>query len=142
MSLTAANAVIMLTIPGVFNSPQQLQQFAADDVFATDAVASAEVAMGVDGFLTGGFVFNPIAQGFTLQADSPSNQVFDDWFGAQVAAKENLIANGLIVLPAVARKWTMIRGFLTSYAPMPDGGRVLKQRRFGVTWQSASPSPA
>lgn len=141
MSITAANAVIMFSIPGVFPAPQQLQQFAADDIFATEALAAAEVQMGVDGFLTAGFVFNPVAQGFTLMADSPSNAVFDNWYAAEQVIREKYQASAIITLTSLRRKWTMVKGFLTSYPPIPDAGKTLRQRRFGITWESASVSP-
>ena len=83
MSLTAANAVITLTIAGVFNAGQQLQQFAADDVFSVEQVTPTETLMGVDGFLSGGRTPVPVPWTISLQADSPSNFIFEQWFAAQ-----------------------------------------------------------
>ena len=53
-TITGASAVIMLSVPGLFSTPQQLQGFATDDIFDTAAIASAETLMGVDGNLSGG----------------------------------------------------------------------------------------
>lgn len=141
MSITSSNAIVMFTIPGVFNTPVQLQQFSADNVFATEALATAEVSMGVDGVLTAGFVFVPVAQGYTLMGDSESMAIFDDWYAAEQALAEKIAANAIIQLPAIRRKWSMFKGFLTSYPPIPDAGKVLAPRRFGVTWEKASLSP-
>ena len=50
-TLTAANSVILLTIPSLFPVAQQLQGFSAEDVFDTDQLDTAETMMGVDGKL-------------------------------------------------------------------------------------------
>ena len=139
-SITGANSVYMLSITGLFPAPQQLQGFAADDVFSTDPVQSAETLMGVDGLLSGGFVFAPIVQGVSLQADSDSNFIFDEWWAAQQQAREVYIANGLVILPNLGTKWNLSRGFLTSYPPMPDAKKLLQPRRFGITWGSVTPA--
>ena len=55
-TITGSSAIVMLSIPGLFTQPQQLQGFDMDDVFDTDQIASVETKMGVDGRLSGGFV--------------------------------------------------------------------------------------
>src|SRR6266478_393292 len=104
-SITGATTIITITIPPLFSSPQQLQGFAADDVFETDPIDSIERYMGVDGIMSAGFVFVPITQHFALQADSPSNAVFDQWWNAQFAAKDVLFASGVAILIALGTKW-------------------------------------
>ena len=138
-TITSANAIYTLSIAGLFPSPLQLQRFSADNVFSTQPLASSEVMMGVDGFLSGGFVFNPVVQTISLQADSASNNVFDQWHQAQQAAREVYIAQGIIILTAIGKKWTLDRGFLTSYPPIADAAKVLQPRRFGITWNSIVP---
>lgn len=138
-SITSANAVFTLAIANLFPSPIQVQRFSSDNIFATQPIASSEVMMGVDGYLSGGFIFNPVVQTVSLMADSSSNDLFDQWHQAQQAAQEVYIAQGIIVLSAVGKKWTMNRGFLTSYPPIPDASKVLQPRRFGITWNSLVP---
>lgn len=140
-SLTAATAVIMITIPGIFNSPQQLQQFAADDIFSTDPIAPAEVSMGVDGILSAGFVFVPVKQKFSLQANSPSVTVFDNWYGGQQVALDVFEAAGLITLTSLKKKYALVRGFLTGHPLMPDAGRTLKPLSYEITWQQVTGQP-
>lgn len=139
-SLTAANAIIMLTIPGVFTPPQQLQQFAADDIFSTEQLKSAETEMGVDGQLSGGFVFVPVKQSITLQANSPSCAVFDTWWAAAQAGIDVFSAFGVITLPSLKSKWALNNGFLTGYMPIPDAGKLLKPRKFEITWGQMLPA--
>lgn len=139
-SLTAATAVYMLSISDLFPTPVQLQGFAADDVTDTEAIPSAEVLMGVDSKLSGGFIYAPIPQTITLQADSDSNFVFDQWWAAQQQQQEAFIANAVIMLKAVGSKWNLTRGFLTSYKPMPTVKKILQPRQFQITWNFVLPS--
>ena len=60
-SITSANAIFLLSISGLYSVPQQLQGFAADDIFDVSGVSPGEVMMGVDGKLSGGFVYNPVS---------------------------------------------------------------------------------
>lgn len=139
-SLTAATAVYILTISDLFPIGQPLQGFAADDVFAVEQVPSAEVLMGVDGRLSGGFIYAPIVQNISLQADSDSNFVFDQWWAVQQQQQEAFIANATITLKAVGTKWNLTRGFLTQYKPIPDAKKILQFRQFQITWNSILPS--
>ena len=141
-SLTAANAVIMLTIPGVFSQPQQLQQFAVDDVADADTLTVAETLMGVDGVLSGGYVFNSVKYTYSLQANSPSCFVFDQWKAAQDAEEDTFNANGILVLRSLGTKWTWTNGFLTEWKPAPDIKKILQPRKFQITWERVSPQPS
>lgn len=141
LTITAANSILFLSIEGLYNSPQQLQGFAADDVFDTETISPAETMMGVDGHLSGGFVFNPIRMNVALQADSASNFIFETWKAKQEQIGEIYIANGQVHLPAVKRKYVMIRGFLTSIPPTPAARKVLQSRRYQITWERISAAP-
>lgn len=141
-TITSANAVIVITIPSVFPIPQQLQGFAADDVFETDPLESAETLMGVDGRQSAGFVFVPVHQTFALQADSPSVFIFDTWWAAQQIAHEIFTANATILLTSVSKKWAMTNGVLSNYKPLPDAKKVLQPQRFRITWESSLPAVA
>jgi hypothetical protein len=135
MSITSANAQILLTVTGVFNSPQPIQQFAAEDIFTNEPVQAAETAMGVDGVLAAGFVFAPVPWSVSLMADSPSNSFFDQWYQANVAAIDVFRANGSVWLPSLNRKFSMLNGALTTYRNMPDAAKTLRSRAFVITWQ-------
>lgn len=139
-SLTGANAIITLAVAGIFPAPQQLQGFAADDVFDTDAIESAETVMGVDGKLSAGFVYVPVRQNYSLQADSASIFFFDTWWAQQQATRDIFFASGVTLLTAVGKKWAMSRGVLTSYTPIPATKKLLQPQRFSITWESLLPA--
>lgn len=141
MSLTAANAVIMLGVSGIFDQPQQIQGFSTDDVFDVDQIKRVETQMGVDGVLSGGFVYNETTQTFTLQSDSASNFFFDQWDLAQQAAQETFEASGTIFLPSIGVQWACVKGFLTDVPPMPSVGKLIKPRKYTIRWGSVTPAP-
>jgi hypothetical protein len=140
-SITSANSIYMLAVTGLFTVPQQLQGYDVDDAFATEAIDTAEVKVGVDGILSSGFIFVPSPQTITLQADSSSITLFEAWRAAEVAAKEKYFASGIISLPSLSRKYTLLNGVLTSYVPISDVKKVVQPRKFGITWESITGVP-
>lgn len=140
-TITAANAVFQLGVPGVFNTPQQLQGFATDDAFTNGAQELAEIIMGVDGILSAGWVPAPFEQTIHLQADSPSIITFETWQAAERAIQEKLPAFALVKLSSVQRQYSMPVGYLKTQAPMPSARKVLQPRDFVIVWGVAAPSP-
>lgn len=140
-TLTTANASIQLSVPGLFDTPLLLQGYAADDIFGTEPIDNGEVSMGVDGNLSAGFVFVAVKQSYNLQANSDSNLLFDELFNAEQAAAEKFPVTGLVTLLAINSKWTMRRGFMTTYQPIPDGGKILKARKHTITWERVQKQP-
>lgn len=140
-TITSADTVFTLAVQTLFPTPQQLQGFATDDIYGVAQIKSVEVMMGVDGVLSGGFVFVAVPQKITLQADSESNDVFDLWWTTMQATKGVLRASGLIQLPAIATKFVHTTGFLTGYTPIPTAKRLLQPREYEITWQSIVPAP-
>jgi hypothetical protein len=140
-SITSANATLMITIGIIFPTPTQIQNFAADDVTDVDELESAQVQRGVDGNLSGGFVYPDIKQSIMLMADSPSIDIFDQWYNAQVANRTTYTANAIIVLD-VGKKWTFTKGFLTGYKPLPQAKKLLQAQRFNINWESVVSAPS
>lgn len=139
-SITAVNAIYTISITGLFSAPQQLQQFSADDIFDTEAVEQIELQMGVDGHLTGGFVYAMVKQGITLMADSPSNDIFEQWRSAEKAARDIYWANASVTLPAIGKSYAMTRGALSSYPSFADAKKTLQPRKYAITWGDVSPA--
>ena len=138
--ISAANAVVTLTIPGIFNQPVTLAGYSAENVFDTEEIDAAEILMGVDGVQSGGFVNVPIPQRYHLQADSPSNIVFDTWFQTEKANQATFVCQGLILLQSIGTKWTMNNCLLRRTKPLPDAEKILRPRTFTISWESIIPS--
>ena len=140
-SITSSNSVYLLSITGLYAVPQQLQGFAADDIFDTESIETAETIMGADGKLSAGFIFVPIKQSVMLQADSDSNTLFEAWYAAEQTAREKSFANGVVHLPGIGRSYVMTNGVLTTYAPISDAKKVMQPRKYGITWESIKGAP-
>ncbi len=140
-TITAANAVIMLSVSGLFDAPVQLQGFSADDVFSTEAVENAEVIMGVDGVLSGGFIYNPVKWDITLQADSDSNDLFETWHSNNAPPNDIFTGDATVILKSIGKAYTLTRGFLMNYPSMPDAKKVLQPRKYGLVWNKIEPAP-
>ena len=140
-SITSANSIYMLAVTGLFITPQQLQGFAADDIFDTEPMENAEVLMGVDGVLSAGFVFVPVKQSVSLQADSASNTLFEAWYAAEQAAKEKYFATGIVRFPSISRSYALTNGVLSTYPAISDAKKVLQPRKYSITWGSVIGAP-
>jgi hypothetical protein len=138
-SITSVNAVLIFAVPSVIN-PVQIQGFSVDDIFGVDPIPVAETLMGVDGKLSAGRINAPIKQGIFLQADSPSNAVFDTWYQQQLLANDVYFANATITLSSVQKKYALTKGVLETYPPISDAGKILKVRKFTVIWESITPA--
>ena len=139
--ITSANTVFMIGAANVFASPQQLQNFSADDIFDVDALRVAEEMMGVDGLLSAGFVFEALHQTVRLMAGSSSGYVFDNVYQYEKASVSKVQLNAVVKFPSLGIKFTMQKGFMLTYAPMSAARKVLQPRAFGLSWESAVPSP-
>lgn len=139
-TITSANSVFTIVVPGLFPAPVQLRGYATDRAFTTEAVDLAEVQMGVDGRMTAGFVPNPVKQTITLQADSPSKDIFTALIQAMKTAREVYFVSGSIALPSTGEAFTLTRGILTNAKQIPDAQKVLQPMDFVITWESVSRS--
>ena len=139
-TITSANSVFTLVVAGLFPAPVQLKGYASDKAFTTEALDLAEVQMGVDGRMTAGFVPNPTKQTITLQADSPSKDIFTALIQATKTAREVFYISGTIALPSTGESFTLTRGILTNAKQIPDAQKVLQPMDFVITWESVSRS--
>ena len=139
-TITSANSVFTIVIAGLFPAPVQLQGYASDKAFTTEALDLAEVQMGVDGRMTAGFVPNPTKQTITLQADSPSKDIFTALIQATKTAREVFYISGTIALPSTGESFTLTRGILTNAKQIPDAQKVLQPVDYVITWESVNRS--
>lgn len=140
-TITSANAVFMIQILPVYTVPVQLQGWAADDAFDTDAIEAAEALIGIDGVASYGWLPSLKKMKLTLQADSASNGIFEAVYTAQNAVREVFLMQGTIMLTSTGEVYNLVSGAMTSYSPMPAAKKVLQPRQYGITWQDITPSP-
>lgn len=140
-TLTAANAIITLSVAGLFPVAHRLQGFSADNIYETPSQEVAETAMGVDGRLSAGFVYNPVEQTFIIQADSASNAFFEQWAAFQQQNQDVSPCSGQTALPSVGRTYISTRGFLVGLQPLPNAAKILQPRRYVIRWQGVQSAP-
>lgn len=139
-TLTAVNSVLMLSIAGLYPTPQQIQGFATDDAFATDDVDTAETMMGVDGRMSAGFTpfITPLT--ISIQADSPSLIIFENWLAAQKAARDTYTGAVTILLPAISRKYAFTNGVLVKAPSMPGVKKLLEAVKYTINFERCEPA--
>ncbi len=76
-TLTSANAILLLSVNGLFDTARRIEGFSSDDITDADAIETVETSMGVDGRLSGGYVHVATRQKIVLQADSLSIEFFE-----------------------------------------------------------------
>lgn len=134
-TITSANSVFTIVVPGLFPAPVTLKGYSTDKAFATEAVDLAEVQMGVDGRMTAGYVPNPVKQTVSLQADSPSKDIFSAMIQSMKTAREIFYITGSISLPSTGEVFAMTRGVLTNAKQIPDANKVLAPQDYVITWE-------
>ncbi len=139
--ISCANAILTISQPILFPTPQQIQGFAPKNMFDVPEIQSLESMMGADGKLSFGFIYVEIPWNITLQADSASNLIFDTIWTQQQATKGVYPVNGLLKLPSISSKFTFTNGGLKRYKPAPDGKEVLQTRSYGFVFESIAPAP-
>lgn len=139
-TITSANSVFSITVPGLFNSPVQLQGYSADKAWDTAAVVVTETQIGVDGRKTAGLVFNPVKQTFSLQADSPSVNIFEAIYNAQKVVRDVYYIYATIDLPSTGESYVCTKGTLEDYNSVASAGKVLQMRDFSINWQNIIPA--
>ena len=78
---------------------------------------------------------------YTLQADSDSNLIFDEWNAFEDANLVKIPISGSTILTGLGTKWEQTRGFLMMYTPIVSAGRIAKPRKYEVRWERVAPQP-
>ena len=140
-SITSANSQIMLAVVPVFPVPQQMQGYAAEDIFDTDDADLAEVVLGLDGKQSSGWIPHNVKWRITLMPNSPSISFFDALIAAQDALQDTFSLTGVVTLPGPGKKFSMNNGTLTRGKILPDAKKTLQPQTYEITWESVHPAP-
>ncbi len=141
-TITAANAVLLLSVASLYNVPQQIQDFGVDDAFLVDVLDMGEVQVGVDGTGVGGWVPRAPTMTIRLLATSISIPIFENWIAFEDQQQEVAYAAATISMPSIQRKYTCYQGMLMRISTMADVRKVLSNREFHVTWLPQRGRPA
>ena len=130
----------MLSVPGLFPVPQQMQGFSAERAWESNAIDFTESQISIDGRKASGFVFSLQTQKWSLQADSPSKQFFISIVNAMRAARDVYQISGTIDLPSTGESFVCLKGTLKNCKVLPDGAKVLQPMDFEIEWESVQPT--
>ncbi len=135
-TITSANSVITLVVPGLFPAPVQLSGYAVDKAFLTEAADSAETQMGVDGKMSAGYTPTTRKVTISLQADSPSRDIFSAINQAQKTARDVFFMSGTITIPSTGESYALTRGVLQNMMDIPTAAKVLQPVDYVTIWES------
>ena len=139
-TLTSANSIFTIVVPGLYNTPVKLEGYAADKAWDFNPVTLAVTVIGVDGKKSAGYTPALVPQSIALQGDSKSRRVFKDIIQATIQNKETYRIDGTIVLPSTGESVTLTNGTLTE-APMAQSAHnVLQQVEYTITWETVLPT--
>lgn len=114
-TLTAANSVLLVRCPGVYDSYVQLSGFQADNIFNLGDITIGQTVAGADGKLSGAFVFNEQAFTINLEANSPSVTVMENCASNFLKNKETVQMDFQLTLPSIG-KTASFSGFMITHA--------------------------
>lgn len=140
-TITGANSSFILSVAGVFLTPQIIQEYAADDAFTQEAFDLTETRMGADAHLTGGYVPSPKRLSVMLMADSTALDTFLIWKAAIEAAKETFPGRAVIALPSINKAFTFNRVFFKNTGAMPSFKKVLEPVVAVLEYQDLTSAP-
>lgn len=138
-TLTSTNSVFTISVEGVYKGVR-VEGFASDDAFTVGAKQTGVGMVGVDGKFSYGYTPSVAEQNITLQADSPSIDLFDDIYKLQENAREAYLLQGNIYVPSTGKSYALTNGVMTSYTPVPDHKQTLSPQSFTIVWGRITPS--
>lgn len=139
-TITAANAVFTLTVPGIYDSPVKIEAFSTDAMLSAEQTNPGVAEMGVDGHLSFGWVPVPTVVTITLAADSPSLEIFENWDAYQKAAQEVYACSAQFTVPGLGKTYTGTRGVLTAMQPVPNAAKTMQAPAYAVTFEKWIPA--
>lgn len=137
--ITSADAIYTLTVSALWGAPITLNNWATDRGWETEAVEMAEFRMSMDGKLNKGFVPRAIQQTLHLSAGSSSIPYLEALVTGQRVSRQIYTLGGELTLPSLGRRYTFINGGLGTATLSPNGGAVLDDRTFQITWENVFP---
>jgi len=135
-TITSANSVFHIIVPGLYPYPTKIEGFASDKAFLFDAIDIAEIQMGVDGEMTAGYTPMPTIQTVSLLASSPSKKVFLTIAQYMKTIKNVIYIAGTIILPSTGESFTLTKGVLSKVQLVPEHAKVLNPMDFQIHWKS------
>ena len=140
-TITSANSVLILSVTGLYNVPQIIQGYAADDAFSVQPVARSESVMGVDARKSSGKINSLKELSITIMPDSPSLFLFEAWMNMEDATGDLFRCDGGIRIPSIGRNYVLVNGTMQEASIVPAAGKRLKEMSFKLVFEKIIPEP-
>lgn len=133
-TITSADCIFTLNVDGLYPTGVRLQGFAADNIYSTSEKTLAETVMGVDGFLSAGFIFTSVNQTINIMPDSASWRVFENWAMLSESGIAVFRCNATVILPGLGKKYTHTNGVFKSWKALPDAQKTMQPGQAVIEW--------
>lgn len=121
-TLTAANSILKLRCKGVYDDYVTVKGYQVDNAFSMGETTIGEVRAGVDGILSGGYVFNASQFQMFLEANSATTTVMETIQKYIRTNKETLPFDFILEVPSIKKRQSF-SGFLIT---TPSGNTAAK----------------
>ena len=136
----ASTSSALSTISGLLGVPTTLEGWAADNAFSIDAQDLAVAVQGVDGKVHFGWVPNLNTFNLSLMPDSDSQSYINNVIAAQKTMRETFLITGVLLVPSIGVRYSLVNGAITRGTPVPSHGRVLAAQGTTITFAEANPA--
>ena len=134
LNITAADAEIVLTVDVLYPQGINLEGFTVDTGLTADEVTFAETRMGVDGKLAVGYVPPPKPVSVALEANSPSQEVFENIYREIETNRRFYTCSLQMVIPSSGKIYTWTDGAVTGGKTSPDIKKTLDPTTWKMTF--------
>lgn len=129
-NVTSADAVLYMTIDGLYPQGFKLEQFGQDAVAQMADDIFAETRMSVDGHMVAGYVDQIKPVTLTFEPSSPTIPYLRNLQEVTRAERKPYPVMLMVTLPSVGRTYTFVNGVLKQGKQMPDIGKTLQPVQF------------
>jgi len=137
-NVTSADSTAVLTVEELYPSGVVLEQYSTDAAIAQGDETIAETRMGVDGRMVAGYVPSIKTVTVTLEASSPSIQVFNDILQASQTNRRFYRLGLAVTIPALGKTVTFSAGVLKTGKFMPDINKTLQPIAYAMDFEKSS----
>lgn len=129
LTLTSANAVIMIRCLGVYDNYVTLQGFQADNAWSFGDANIGETRMGVDGKQSGGYTPHEVPWSLFLEANSVSIEVMENIRKDFNSNMETRPIDIVVEIPSI-KKRNAGTGFMTTLTGGAAGQKLLNGSQY------------
>lgn len=105
-TLTAANCNLLVRAKGRYDNYVRHEGFQVDNIFGFGERTIGETRAGVDGKLSGGFVFNEAPFTAFYEANSLSLKMMDDCMTQIQKTKETIVFDFIVEIPSIKKRYS------------------------------------